>query len=225
MPGEALAGELQARGGEPACCLAAAGIAGVAVVVGRRGYDLIYRRGAPWEGGPRSELVELVTSGRLDPSNGVRAVDLGCGSGANAIFLAEHGFEVTGVDFSGIALAKATALSGRPRWVQADLTGPGIAGVSGPFDLLVDYGTLDDLKGKRRIAMAANIIALARPGASFVLWCFYDEIRWWRRRGARFPGLKPGEETTLFGQAFGIERLAKPAAGTGYACFLLTRAS
>jgi len=196
--------------------------------VSARFYDLIYRRGTPWEGGPRPELVELVTSGRLDPSTGSRAVDLGCGSGANAIFLAEHGFDVTGVDFSGVALAKAAAksaaTSAAPRWVQADLTGPGIPGVSGPYDLLVDYGTLDDLKGRRRAAMAANLIELARLGASFLLWCFYDEIRWWRRREGPFPGLKPGEETALFGQAFDIERLPTPATGTGFACFLLTRA-
>ncbi len=51
---------------------------------------------APWEIGPREEQVGLVEDGALTPC---RAVDLGCGTGANAIFLAQHGFEVTGVDF------------------------------------------------------------------------------------------------------------------------------
>jgi SAM-dependent methyltransferase len=55
-------------------------------------YELGYRHGRMlWEGGPRSELAELVRTGRLEPC---RALDLGCGSGANAFFLAEHGFEV-----------------------------------------------------------------------------------------------------------------------------------
>ena len=192
-------------------------------MVGRRSYDFLYRRGAPWEGDPREELVTLVLTGRLDPADGARALDLGCGSGANAVFLAEHGFEVTGIDFSGVALAKAAAKSQTPRWVQGDLTGEGVPGVEGHFDLLVDYGTLDDLKGAKRAAMAANIVAWSRPGSVFVLWCFYDEIPWWRRRGARFPGLKPGEETALFGHAFSIERLPQPAAGSGFGCFLLTR--
>src|ERR1035437_2138035 len=62
----------------------------------------------PWEGGPRSELVELVRTGRLEPC---RALDLGCGSGANAVFLAKHGFEVTGVDFAAAALDKADRLA------------------------------------------------------------------------------------------------------------------
>jgi hypothetical protein len=51
-------------------------------------YELGYRYWRmPWEGGPRSELVELVRSGRLEPC---RALER-----ANAVFLAEHRFEVT----------------------------------------------------------------------------------------------------------------------------------
>ncbi|MGH7320729.1 MAG: class I SAM-dependent methyltransferase [Candidatus Rokuibacteriota bacterium] len=53
--------------------------------------------------------MELVASGRLSPQAFRRAIDLGCGSGANAIFLAEHGFDVSGVDFSPVALRKAQA--------------------------------------------------------------------------------------------------------------------
>jgi SAM-dependent methyltransferase len=60
----------------------------------RLGYDVWYRFGTPpWVGDARSELVELVGSGVLAPG---RAIDLGCGVGDNAIFLARHGFEVTG---------------------------------------------------------------------------------------------------------------------------------
>ena len=60
-------------------------------------YELWYRFGTPpWVGQARSELVELVESGELPG----RAIDLGCGEGDNAIFLAQHGFQVTAVDFS-----------------------------------------------------------------------------------------------------------------------------
>src|SRR5829696_7502096 len=70
-------------------------------------YDLWYRFGTPpWVGQARSELVELVKSGVLQPS---RAIDLGCGEGDNAIFLAQHGFQVTAVDFSPAAISKARA--------------------------------------------------------------------------------------------------------------------
>ncbi len=77
----------------------------------------------PWEGGPRSELVELVRTGRLEPC---RALDLDCGSGANAVFLAEHGFEVTGVDFAASALDQADRLAKAAgvdvAWIKDDLT-------------------------------------------------------------------------------------------------------
>ena len=63
----------------------------------RRLYDLMYRWGAPWEGGPRSELVDLVEGGELTPERlpPGRAVDLGCGSGANAVYLAQEFLEST----------------------------------------------------------------------------------------------------------------------------------
>ena len=53
-------------------------------------YDLWYRFGTPpWVQQARPELVELVESGDLRPG---RAIDLGCGEGDNAIFLAQRAF-------------------------------------------------------------------------------------------------------------------------------------
>ncbi|TWP46736.1 class I SAM-dependent methyltransferase [Lentzea tibetensis] len=189
-------------------------------MVGRRAYNFMYRTWAPWESGPREELVDLVTRHVLEPG---RAIDLGCGSGANAIFLAQRGFEVTGVDFSPVGLEKARrkAKDLPARFLEGDLTADQIPGVDGTFDLLVDYGVLDDLRGPQREAMARTILRLSHENSRFLLWCFYDEIPWWRRKGARFPGLKPGEETELFGADWTIERLPRPA--NGFAAFLMSR--
>ena len=197
-------------------------------MVSRAFYDRIYSRGAPWEGGPRSELVGLVESGRLTPSTyGPRVLDVGCGSGANALFLSGHGFDVTGVDFSRVALDKARAATpadSTVRFVEADLTAPTLGEAEGTYDLLVDYGTLDDFGRRRRPTVVDTLLRVSRPGSGFLLWCFYLEIPWWRRAGARFPGGLPPEEVSgLGGGAFSGERLPLPAAGTGYACFLLTR--
>ena len=201
----------------------------------RRFYDLIYRFGAPWEGGPREEMVQLVRDGTLTPGalGGGRAIDLGCGSGANAIFLAGHGFEVTGVDFSPVALRKArraaSSLSRPPTFAQADLTAEDSGSLGGPFDLLVDYGTLDDLKGGRRVAMVRTICRISRPGSVFLLWSFYGERSALPRFSFTGPsrpvaGLAHGEEEELFGDAFTIEELSKPEPQThGYACFLMRR--
>jgi SAM-dependent methyltransferase len=197
-------------------------------VVSRRLYDRLYARGAPWESGPRSELVGLVESGRLTPTTyGPRVLDVGCGSGANSLFVAARGFEVTGVDFSRVALTKAreaTPEGASVRFVDADLTGPTLGEAEGEYDVLVDYGTLDDFGRRARPAVVRTLLRVSHPGSALLLWCFYLEIPWWRRAGARFPGgLRPDEVRDLGDGAFRGDRLPEPAEGSGYACFLLTR--
>lgn len=196
-------------------------------------YDAFYRRGAPWEIGPRSELVELVRSGRLSPDERPRAVDLGCGSGANPVFLAQSGFDVTGVDFSPVGLSKArdaaaeTGVQATCRFVEGDLTADA-GGITGPFDLIVDYGTLDDLRGRGRDAMTRLVHDLSAPGTMFLLWCFQsprEELPWISFSGPSrlAPGLLPGEQEERFGDAFDIEKLPEPRPEDHAACYLLTR--
>ncbi len=67
-------------------------------------YEMMYRYSfvpIPYDIGPREELVRLVEGGRLQPC---RAIDLGSGTASNAIYLAQHGFDATGVDFSPPAI-------------------------------------------------------------------------------------------------------------------------
>src|SRR5678815_4411817 len=95
-------------------------------------YDLCYRIGAPWDIGPGRELVGLLEAGTLAPPDGsaTRAVDLGCGTGANVVLLAQRGFDVLGIDQSVVALRKArrriatARLGDRARVIKADLTDP-----------------------------------------------------------------------------------------------------
>lgn len=74
-----------------------------------------------WHEEPNQFLVEQVTD--LSPG---RALDLACGEGRNAIWLAEQGWETTGIDFSSVALEKARAFANRRgvavSWVEADLS-------------------------------------------------------------------------------------------------------
>lgn len=200
-------------------------------------YDLSYFLGAPWEIGPRRELVELVESGRLSTARLCpgRAIDLGCGSGANSIYLAQHRFTLTGVDFAASGLAKARrqaerlGVADRVRFVNGELTEQSIPGVAGPFDLLVDVCTIDDVRREKRPAMAATVKRLSRPGSAFFLWCFYGEKTGLPLVSRRGPsrlnpeGLAPGEEEELFGDAFAIERLRRPVEGSGAAAFLMWR--
>lgn len=77
----------------------------------------------PGSGDPNSVLVREVTGVRPG-----RALDLGCGEGADAIWLAQQGWSVTAADISGVALGRArlhaaqAGVTGRIGWVQTDLT-------------------------------------------------------------------------------------------------------
>ncbi|MEQ4723334.1 class I SAM-dependent methyltransferase [Nonomuraea sp. B19D2] len=193
----------------------------------RRSYDFMYRVGAPWETSePRPELAQLLAGGEI--SGPGRALDLGCGDGTQTVFLARHGFETTGVDFSPAALAKARsaarAAGVEVDLVRADFTAPQVDGVAGPYDLIVDYGSLDDVAPAKRAAVAAHVAEWTRPGGLVLMWCFYNDIPWWKWTRMRYPGrLRPGEERELYEETFTIRRLAAPVAGSGSACFLLRR--
>ncbi|KRA24212.1 hypothetical protein ASD65_07100 [Microbacterium sp. Root61] len=75
-----------------------------------------------WSGHPNKALTDVVAA--LIPG---RALDLGCGEGADVIWLAENGWHATGVDISTTAVARATAMvegspvAERARFIAADL--------------------------------------------------------------------------------------------------------
>jgi ubiquinone/menaquinone biosynthesis C-methylase UbiE len=196
-------------------------------------YDWMYRLWAPWDAvGLRKELVRLLDTGKMPPTSHPRVVDLGCGTGANVVHLAQCGYRPVGVDFSTVALRKArerasdAGVADRCRFVQGDLTATTIPGVDELFDLLLDFGTLDDLDSDGRHAMAATVKRLSKPGAVFVLWCFYGDRDLLPRFSLTGPSrvtplIAPGEERELFGGFFDIE-LFSPASGRT-AAFLMTR--
>jgi SAM-dependent methyltransferase len=90
--------------------------------MGRAAWDERYRGSELlWGAGPNQFLVQETTD--LAPGT---ALDVACGEGRNAIWLAEQGWRVTGVDFSWVGLAKAAGLAAERgvevEWVEADLT-------------------------------------------------------------------------------------------------------
>ena len=189
-------------------------------------YELGYRYfRMPWDIGPREELVELVESGRIAPS---RAIDLGCGTGSNAVFLAQHGFDVTAVDYAASAIEKARerakATGARVKFVEDDLTN--LRHVSGPFDFLVDYSVLDDLRPRGRDLYVQNVLPLTQPGSRYLLYTFEWPPRWWER-SLLASALQPGEVEQRFGGHFEIERIAGETDLSGwmrgFAVYLMTR--
>jgi ubiquinone/menaquinone biosynthesis C-methylase UbiE len=171
-------------------------------------YNLIYRGRAPWEmDGPRPGLVELVESGRLKPS---RAIDLGCGTGENVIYLAQHGFEVVGVDISSRAINQAREKA-RTAGVDADFVVGDVTdlrGVHGAFDLVLDYGCLGCVMwSPARARYVQTLLRLTQPGSIYLLMNFVEDPN------SRFHfipnALKQGELERLLGRYFSVDQFIR----------------
>src|SRR5260370_28503524 len=104
-------------------------------------WDKRYREGeSPWDTGqPSGELVRLV---REEGIALCRALELGCGTGTNAVWLAQQGFDMTAVDLAPLALeraeARARAAGVKVRFVAASVLEPPDLG--GPFPFFFDRG-------------------------------------------------------------------------------------
>ena len=114
----------------------------------------------PWDTGtPDLLLVDVIESGAIAPG---RTLEIGCGTGTNAIFLAQHGFDVLGVDISEVAVDKARARAhGRCRFEVIDFLAAVPTG--GPFEFVFDRGcfhAFDDESERARFAqnVAAELV-------------------------------------------------------------------
>lgn len=113
----------------------------------------------PWDTGqPNEYLVEFGNSGAVA---GGHALEIGCGTGTNALWLAGRGFTVLGVDVSSVALEKARAkVAGKNldcRFERLDFLTDGVSG--GPFDLVFDLGCFHVFDDARERAYFAERVA------------------------------------------------------------------
>lgn len=139
-------------------------------------YEASYRLGfKPWDRGvPASGLVELVEGrGALPPG---RALDLGCGTGINTIYLCKNGWKSTGVDMMPRALDAARRNAARsgvsPTFVEGDVTRLRELDLGGAFDLLVDIGCFHTLPAGVRQEYVESVSWVAEAGATLFLFSF-----------------------------------------------------
>ncbi len=169
-------------------------------------YRLFYLLGIkPWDSGvPPPELVAAVEGpDALAPG---RALDLGCGTGTNSVYLAQRGWEVTAIDAAARALraarGKADAAGVSPWFVNGDVTRLAELGVGGGYRLLFDLGCFHSVPPARRDAYAAGATAAATPDATFLLYGFAPGAMRFGPQGVtadelrqRFPGWELREST------------------------------
>lgn len=137
-----------------------------------QGWDIPYRDMAQglaiWDTGrPSPQLKKVVRAGAVRPC---RVVELGCGTGTDAVYLAGKGFDVTAVDIAPTALAlaekKACKADVKVRWLLADvLRLPELK----PFDFLYDRGCYHAIRRDFPEQYVAGVRRLTRPGSRILI--------------------------------------------------------
>ncbi|WP_199433769.1 class I SAM-dependent methyltransferase [Qaidamihabitans albus] len=139
-------------------------------------YWLAYRLGLTvWQRRtPPAELVALVEGPSAPPPG--HALDLGCGTGTDTIYLATHGWKVTAIDMVPKALASArrnaSAAGVAPRFIEGDVTRLRDFGVGDGYTLVVDFGCFHTLPEDRRLAYVSSVSQAAGPRATLLLYGF-----------------------------------------------------
>ncbi len=140
----------------------------------------MYKSGyTPWDiGRPDFNLVEVVAQ---KPILRCKAIDIGCGTGDNSIWLAQNGFQVTGTETSGIALEQAKEKASDAKveceFILADFLNDKIEGA--PFGFAFDRGCFHSFSsGDDRKSFAQNVAAhLEEAGLWLTLVGNADEDR------------------------------------------------
>ena len=173
-------------------------------------YRMLYRIGVtPWDdpGIPAPLMAEAESA-----PPGI-AVDLGCGTGHQARYLASRGWSVTAVDYltEVIAAARSRDLDGAVTRRAADVTNPAAVDpgsrLSGTVTLVLDNGCLHGITGRRRGGWARTVGALAAPGCVLLVRAVQRG-----HRGAGPLGLDPANLASLLGDGW----LPAPALAPGW---------
>jgi SAM-dependent methyltransferase len=162
---------------------------------------------AMWSGRPNGRLV--VEVGELTPG---RALDLGCGEGSDAIWLARRGWSVTAIDISEVALDRARAAAERAGaavdWICGDALRTAVPPSS--FDLVsMQYPALPKAAGE---AAVRAVLDTVRPGG--LLLAVYHDLDDVHREQIKARGIDPAdyldadELVSLLGDDFTVERHA-----------------
>lgn len=160
-------------------------------------YRLLYLLGiTPWD---REQVPTPVTeiAEELSKSPG-RVLDVGCGTGRDAVYLSSRGWTVTGIDGVPRAIERAKQRAKdagtEVNWVLGDVTDLQSLGIGDGYELVLDRGCFHGLSDGGRRRCAAGITALAASGGRLLINAFHP-----RRRGLGPRGITAEELEHHFG--------------------------
>ena len=142
-------------------------------------FRAMYRVGfKPWDSGVSPPELRSLIEGPEKRAPG-KALDLGCGTGTNAVYMAEHGWDVTAIDFvpGAIASAKrrAAAAGAHPRFLVGDVARLDAVGAGTGYTLAFDLGCLHSIPDDRRDAYSAGLTDATVAGADYLVFGFHSE--------------------------------------------------
>ena len=134
-----------------------------------------YKTRPPWDiGRPQPAFVELVQAGELNQG---RVLDVGRGTGENALYLAERGFSVIGVDLSTRAI-DAAKTKGSERKLKVDFRLANALSLdfkNAYFDNAIDSGLFHTFNDNERVAFAREIARVLKTDGKYFMLCFSDK--------------------------------------------------
>ncbi len=137
-------------------------------------FTLAYFKNPRWDTGiSPPELLDFIA--RHPPG---KALDVGCGSGTNAITLAQHGWQVVGVDFIpriiSRARSKAHKANVEANFLVADVTR--LNDIGEPFDMILDIGCFHSLADVEKLRYIHNLNYLLAPGGFLLQYTFLKNL-------------------------------------------------
>jgi len=177
-------------------------------------FEEMYQGTPPWDiGRPQPEFVRLATGGEIRG----KVLDVGCGTGENALFFASEGLEVWGIDASPTAISKARSKASQRRLAVEFQVGDALRleGLRHAFDVVIDSGLFHVFDDEQRPRFAAAMASALRDGGTYRMMCFSEhepdwggprrvtqkEIRETFREGWRVDSIHPARfETNLEGK-------------------------
>jgi cyclopropane fatty-acyl-phospholipid synthase-like methyltransferase len=162
-------------------------------------FEIMYKKGVPpWDiAGPQPEIEQL--AGDLKSP----ILDVGCGTGENALYVAGLGHEVLGIDIVPAAIEKALAKASE-RSLAADFrvwNAMKLQDLGRKFNSVIDSGFFHTLSDEERPAFAETLASVLNPGGKYFMLCFseFEPGSWGPRR------VTQQEIRDTFGQGWQID--------------------
>lgn len=164
-------------------------------------WPLLYRLGiTPWE---RDEVPTRVVEVVNERSSPGRALDLGCGTGRDGVYLAQRGWTVTGIDGVKQAIEAAKERSRDAgvdvNWILGDVAQLETLGLEEEFDFVLDRGCFHGLSDRERERCAQGVTDLTGPVSRLLMYAFQP-----RTLGLGPRGITAEDVQRTFGRAWDI---------------------